>query len=260
MRRREYRSKCKMGEPVSKMVSWARREKMIAGLFVALTLVVGILIGTIVSGRTSAMKSVAFAGKGATLLAMPDAIPSSNSFASIVNRVEPAVVNISTTQVMEKRRSATKRRPQQPNEQQPENPNDPMQDFFDRFFDGRQDAPATAERSLGSGVIVDRKGFILTNNHVVDQATKIQVQLNGETAKFNAKVVGVDEETDLAVIKIDPPKELPVAKLGNSDGVQVGDWVLAIGSPFGLNATVTAGIISAKDRSGIGGAGHQFQR
>ena len=88
-----------MGEPVSKMVSWARREKMIAGLFVALTLVVGILIGTIVSGRTSAMKSVAFAGKGATPLAMPDAIPSSNSFASIVNRVEPAVVNISTTQV-----------------------------------------------------------------------------------------------------------------------------------------------------------------
>jgi len=95
---------------------------------------------------------------------------------------------------MEKRRSATKRRPQQPNEQQPENPNDPMQDFFDRFFDGRQDAPATAERSLGSGVIVDRKGFILTNNHVVDQATKIQVQLNGETTKYNAKVVGVDEE------------------------------------------------------------------
>jgi serine protease Do len=246
-----------MGEPVSKMVSWARREKAIAGLFVALTLVVGILIGTIVSGRTSAMKSVAFAGKGATVLAMPDAIPSSNSFASIVNRVEPAVVNISTTQVMEKRQSTKKRRvPQQPNDQQPDNPNDPMQDFFDRFFDGRQDAPPTAERSLGSGVIVDRKGFILTNNHVVDQATKIQVQLNGETTKFNAKVVGVDEETDLAVIKIEPNKDLPVAKLGNSDGVQVGDWVLAIGSPFGLNATVTAGIVSAKDR----GIGHQFQK
>src|SRR5258705_4172294 len=246
-----------MVEPITKMFSWARREKMVAGLFVALTLVVGILIGTIVSGHTSAMKTVAFAGKGATPLTMPDAIPSSNSFASIVNRAEPAIVNISTTQVMEKRRSATKRRPQQPNEPQPENPNDPMQDFFDRFFDGRQDAPATAERSLGSGVIVDRKGFILTNNHVVDQATKIQVQLNGETTKYNAKVVGVDEETDLAVIKIEPPKELPVAKLGNSDGVQVGDWVLAIGSPFGLNATVTAGIVSAKDR---GNVGKQFQK
>ena len=247
-----------MDEPVRKMVGWARREKVIAGLFVALTLVIGILIGTVVSGRTSAMKSVAFAGKGAAPLPMPDAVPSSNTFASIVNRVEPAVVNISTTQVLEKRQSTRKRRmPQAPNDQQPDNPNDPMQDFFDRFFDGRQDAPPASERSLGSGVIVDRKGYILTNNHVVDQATKIQVQLNGETTKYTAKVVGVDEETDLAVIKIDSGRELPVAKLGNSDGVQVGDWVLAIGSPFGLNATVTAGIVSAKDR---GNVGKQFQK
>jgi serine protease Do len=247
-----------MGEPVKGMVGWARREKTVAALFVALTLVVGILIGTVVSGRTSAMKSMSFSTKGATPLVMPDAIPSSNSFASIVNRVEPAVVNISTTQVMEKRQVSKKRRPQTPNDQQPpDNPNDPMQDFFDRFFDGRQDAPPAAERSLGSGVIVDRKGFILTNNHVVDQATKIQVQLNGETQKYPAKVIGVDEETDLAVIKIETGKDLPVAKLGNSDGVQVGDWVLAIGSPFGLNATVTAGIVSAKDR---GGVGRQFQK
>jgi serine protease Do len=247
-----------MGEPVKGMVGWARREKTVAALFVALTLVVGILIGTVVSGRTSAMKSMSFSAKGATPLVMPEAIPSSNSFASIVNRVEPAVVNISTTQVMEKRQVSKKRRPQAPNDQQqPDNPNDPMQDFFDRFFDGRQDAPPAAERSLGSGVIVDRKGFILTNNHVVDQATKIQVQLNGETQKYPAKVIGVDEETDLAVIKIETGKDLPVAKLGNSDGVQVGDWVLAIGSPFGLNATVTAGIISAKDR---GGVGRQFQK
>src|SRR5205807_1136660 len=82
------------------------------------------------------------------------------------------------------------------------------------------------------------------NNHVIEQATKIQVQLNGETARYTAKLVGADEDTDLAVIKIDANKELPTAKLGNSDGVQVGDWVLAIGSPFGLQATVTAGIIS----------------
>ena len=133
-----------------------------------------------------------------------------------------------------------------------------MQDFFDKFFDGQKEGPAQAERSLGSGVIVDKRGYILTNNHVVDQATKIQVQLNGETARYTAKVVGVDEDTDLAVLKIDAARELPTARLGNSDGVQVGDWVLAIGSPFGLQATVTAGIISAKDRGGIGG--HQFQR
>ncbi|HVO57506.1 MAG TPA: Do family serine endopeptidase [Dongiaceae bacterium] len=245
-----------MSEPEMNKGSWARKDKMIAGLFVALTLVVGILIGTVVSGRTSAMRSMSFSAKGASPLPMPETIPSSNSFASIVNRVEPAVVNISTTQVMEKRQSSKKRRVQPPNGDQQQD--DPMQDFFDRFFDGRGgDAPPAAERSLGSGVIVDRKGFILTNNHVVEQATKIQVQLNGETTRYTAKVVGVDEETDLAVIKIEAGKDLPVAKLGNSDGVQVGDWVLAIGSPFGLNATVTAGIVSAKDR---GGVGRQFQK
>jgi serine protease Do len=242
-----------MSEQVREVSGTSRQKKWIAGLSIALTLVVGILIGTVISGKTSAMKTFTFAGKG-TPLAVPDAIPSSNSFASIVNRVEPAVVNISTTQVMEKKPSAKKRRAPQQDDQQ----DDPMQDFFDRFFDGKGgDAPPAAERSLGSGVIVDKRGFILTNNHVVDQATKIQVQLNGETTKYTAKVVGVDEETDLAVIKVDAGKDLPTAKLGNSEGVQVGDWVLAIGSPFGLQATVTAGIISAKDR---GGVGRQFQK
>src|SRR6266849_1516065 len=198
-----------MGEQVRELFTWARRRKILATFFVVLTLAVGILIGSIVSGRTSAMKSFGFGGTTATPLAVPDPIPATNSFAAIVNRVEPAVVNIATTQVMERRQ--TKKRRAQPNDQ-----DDPMQDFFDRFFDGRQDGPPQAERSLGSGVI------------------------------------GVDEDTDLAVIKIDANKDLPTAKLGNSDGVQVGDWVLAIGSPFGLQATVTAGIISAKDRAGIG--------
>jgi serine protease Do len=243
-----------MTEQGQAVTGTSRQKKWIAGLSIALTLVVGILIGTVISGKTSAMKTFTFAGKGATPLPVPDSIPSSNSFASIVNRVEPAVVNISTTQVMERKPSAKKRRPPQQDDQQ----DDPMQDFFDRFFDGKGgDAPPAAERSLGSGVIVDKRGFILTNNHVVDQATKIQVQLNGESTKYTAKVVGVDEETDLAVIKVDAGKDLPTAKLGNSEGVQVGDWVLAIGSPFGLQATVTAGIISAKDR---GGVGRQFQK
>jgi len=244
-----------MGQQVKELFDWARQRKILASAFVALTLTVGILIGSVVSGRVSAMKTFSFAGTNATPLAVPDPIPSGASFASIVNRVEPAVVNIATTQVLE-RKSAKKRRPQQQFDQ-----DDPMQDFFDRFFDGRQDGPPQAERSLGSGVIVDKRGYILTNNHVVEQATKIQVQLSGSNqTKYTAKVVGVDEDTDLAVIKIEANKDLPTAKLGNSDGVQVGDWVLAIGSPFGLQATVTAGIISAKDRAGIGGVGHQFQR
>ncbi len=241
-----------MGEQVKELFHWARRRKIMAAFFVALTLVVGILIGSVVSGRVSAVKGTAFAKTDATPLAIPDPIPASNSFSGIVNRVEPAVVNIATTQVMERRSPTTKRK-----RAQPDDPDDPMQDFFDKFFDGQKDGPAQAERSLGSGVIVDKRGYILTNNHVVDQATKIQVQMHGETARYTAKVVGVDEDTDLAVLKIDAGKELPTARLGNSDGVQVGDWVLAIGSPFGLQATVTAGIISAKDR---GGVGRQFQR
>ncbi len=243
-----------MGQQVKELFDWARRRKILASFFVALTLTIGILIGSVVSGRVSAMKTFTFAGTNATKLVVPDPIPSAASFSGIVNRVEPAVVNIATTQVLE-RKNTKKRRPQQQFDQ-----DDPMQDFFDRFFDGRQDGPPQAERSLGSGVIVDKRGYILTNNHVVEQATKIQVQLDGNPQKYTAKVVGVDEDTDLAVIKIEANRELPVAKLGNSDGVQVGDWVLAIGSPFGLQATVTAGIVSAKDRSGIGGAGHQFQR
>jgi serine protease Do len=246
-----------MGQQVQDLFNWARRRKIMASAFLVVTLGVGILIGSIVSGKVSAMKTMSFAGTNATPLAVPDPIPASNSFSTIVTRVEPAVVNIATTQVFE-RKSSTKRRrtPQQPQGDQ----DDPMQDFFDRFFDGRQDAPPQAERSLGSGVIVDKRGYILTNNHVVEQATKIQVQLDGDPNKYTAKVIGVDENTDLAVIKIEASKDLPTAKLGNSDGVQVGDWVLAIGSPFGLNATVTAGIISAKDRGNIGGPDHQFQR
>jgi serine protease Do len=232
---------------------WTRRKKVVAAGLVAATLVVGIMIGTIVSGRVSAMKGfAAFTGTNATPLTLPDPIPSSNSFSSIVNRVEPAVVNIATTQVID--RKARRR------QGSPTDPDDPSEDFFFHFFDGRpggnQQQPQ-AERSLGSGVILDKSGFILTNNHVIEQATKVQVQLNGDPTKYTAKVIGTDEDTDLAVIKIDAGKDLPSAKLGNSDGVQVGDWVLAIGSPFGLNATVTAGIISAKDR---GGMGRQFQR
>jgi serine protease Do len=239
-----------MSEQVKELFNWTKRRKILAAVFVSFTLVVGILIGSVVSGRVSAVKNTGALGASATMLAVPDPVPSSSTFSAIVNRVEPAVVNIATTQVLERRQAKQRR-------SQPFDQNDPMQDFFDKFFDGQKDGPPQAERSLGSGVIVDKRGYILTNNHVVEQATKIQVQLNGETSRYTAKVVGVDEDTDLAVIKIDAARELPTAKLGNSDGVQVGDWVLAIGSPFGLQATVTAGIISAKDRGGIG---HQFQK
>src|SRR5437660_9719107 len=134
-----------MGEQVRELFNWARRRKILAAVFVAFTLTVGILIGSVVSGRVSAMKGLGFPGTTATALAVPDPIPASNSFAAIVNRVEPAVVNIATTQVLERKQSKKRRT-------QPYDQDDPMQDFFDRFFDGRQDGPPQAERSLGSGV------------------------------------------------------------------------------------------------------------
>ena len=140
-----------------------------------------------------------------------------------------------------------------------------MQDFFNHFFGfgGPQgpegEAPDGGEReALGSGFIVDPRGYIITNNHVVDKADKIWVKLSTDPIGDQghaATVVGVDKATDIAVLKINVDSPLPTVKLGNSDGTQIGDWVLAIGSPFGLNQTVTAGIISSENRSNIGGGG-----
>jgi serine protease Do len=234
-----------MGIQIRELWSWLRHRKSFAFLLVTITLCIGILIGSVISGRALATR--AQAPNGAALLAVPDPISLSSAFASISKSLGPAVVNISTTQVIEKPKGGTKT---------PHGKNDPFQDFFDRFFDSPDDGP-DAERSLGSGVIVDKRGFILTNDHVIDEATKIQVTLDGDGMHYNAKVIGTDKDTDIAVIKIDADRDLPVAKLGNSDGVQVGDWVLAFGSPFGLNSTVTAGIVSAKDRANVG---QQFQR
>jgi len=241
-----------METPMHEMMNWARHRKIAAAGLVAVTLGIGILIGTVISGGVSAGRSQA-GGDGAAVLAVPSPVQLSGTFATIATRIEPAVVNISTTQVFERQpRSQQRRRPQPgfPNPQQP------FQDFFDRFFDP-EGPDRQPDRNLGSGVIVDKKGFILTNNHVIEDATKIQVRLQGEPTQYTAKVIGADAETDLAVIQIEAKRDLPVAKLGNSEGVQVGDWVLAFGSPFGLEATVTAGIVSAKDRDSIG---RQFQR
>ena len=235
-----------MGIHIRELWGWLKHRKSFAFLLVTITLCIGILIGSVISGRALATR--AQAPNGASLLAVPDPISLSSAFASITKSLGPAVVNISTTQVIEKPKTGGKAPRGQGN--------DPFQDFFDRFFDSPDDGP-DAERSLGSGVIVDKRGFILTNDHVIDEATKIQVALDGDGMHYSARVIGTDKDTDLAVIKIDADHDLPVAKLGNSDGVQVGDWVLAFGSPFGLNSTVTAGIVSAKDRSNVG---HQFQR
>ncbi len=263
-----------MGTQIREVMIWARNRKLAATFLVITTLGIGVVVGSLFSIRATAGHAT-FAKSSATPLTLPDPVVMSSTFASIIHKVEPAVVNISTTQVITEKRMA--RHQGGDSEQNGGNSGnkgksggngadkdkqDPLQDYFDRFFGGDQGSgdpgAQDAERSLGSGVIVDPQGYILTNNHVVDQATRVQVQLDGDPMKYNAKVIGTDIETDLAVIKIEAGRELPVAKLGNSDGVQVGDWVLAIGSPFGLRATVTAGIISAKDRVNM--TDQQFQR
>lgn len=122
---------------------------------------------------------------------------------------------------------------------------DPMEDMFDEFF--RRGRPQGPQMASGSGVIITPDGYIMTNNHVVENASKIEVVLNDKRS-FDAKVIGTDPNTDLALIKVSS-SNLPIVKLGNSDNVQVGEWVLAVGNPFNLTSTVTAGIVSAKGRS-----------
>jgi serine protease Do len=237
-----------MGVEFKELYDWVRRRKVFASVLIALTLSAGIMIGTLVSGRVQATRGEG--GSGAALLAVPDPVQLSGTFSGIATKLEPAVVNISTTQVLEKKGKSKRG----------QNGVDPFGDLFHHFFqspDDPNDEDDDAERSLGSGVLVDSKGYILTNNHVVDQATKIQVTMDGDSNTYTAKLIGVDKETDLAVIQIEAGQKLPIARLGNSDAVQVGDWVLAFGSPFGLNATVTAGIVSAKNRNNIG---RQFQQ
>jgi serine protease Do len=186
----------------------------------------GIGVGAILAGRpTVAQDQINAAARG------PEAL--SASFVEIARHVEPAVVNIDTLQ-------ASSDIAVTPEEKTERTPSNPLYDMFRR-------QPPRPTRGVGSGFIIDAKGYIVTNNHVIEGASRITVSLlSGE--RFRGKVIGIDRETDLALLKIDTNQNLPVMKFGDSNSVQVGDWVLAIGSPFGLDQTVTAGIISKKER------------
>src|SRR5882672_8729304 len=187
----------------------------------------GVGIGAILAGRPA----VAQDGSQASARG-PEAL--SASFVEIARRVEPAVVNIDTLQTSPDVAESD-------NEDKTDRtPGNPLYDLLRR-------QPQRPTRGVGSGFIIDAKGYILTNQHVIDGASRITIGLQtGE--RFRGKVIGIDSETDLAVIKIDAGRDLPVMKFGDSNVTQVGDWVLAIGSPFGLDQTVTAGIISKKER------------
>ncbi len=162
-----------------------------------------------------------------------------DSFADLAEELLPSVVNISTTQVIEGRSGPEL--PKLP-------PGSPFEDFFKEFFDRNQPGQRSRRAtSLGSGFIVDVEGYIVTNNHVIQDADEISVILHDDT-RLKAELVGRDAKTDLAVLKVKPKGKLTAVKFGNSDTARVGDWIVAIGNPFGLGGTVTAGIISARGR------------
>ncbi len=164
-----------------------------------------------------------------------------DSFAQLVKGARESVVNISTVKVIKGLRGPTA-----PFFGWPSDPNDPFHDFFDRFF--KDQIPKDyRQRSLGSGFIIDEEGYILTNNHVVEKTDEIKVKLANEK-EYSAEIVGRDPQTDLALIRITSDEPLRPLPLGDSEALEVGEWVVAIGNPFGLTHTVTAGIVSAKYR------------
>jgi serine protease Do len=249
-----------------------RTQKLLSFTLILFTLAIGIVIGTLVNTGAKAAKDNT-AAPGATPLTIPNPVQVQNSFAAIAKQVEPSVVNISTT-YMPKAPTRNRRRaaPQQPDNGDEEDQGDQgqggqgdqgnMEDFFQRFFSNtfggnNPQIPQHRTNALGSGVVVDKAGYILTNNHVVDKADRIQVKFMGDTTEYDAKVVGVDAATDLAVIRVEGRSSLTPARIGNSDAVQVGDWAIAIGSPFSFEETMTLGIISAKGRDVE--PGQQFQ-
>src|SRR5881397_4455602 len=178
------------------------------------------------------------AGKAAAPAPIATADALQAAFVSVAERVRPAVVHIGTLQVMRGRRPPMIPGPKA---------DDPFfKDFFDQFF-GRS-GPGRREEfqtpGLGSGVIVDRRGYVLTNFHVIKGADGVLVRLSSKR-EYRGRIVGTDTKTDLAVVRFEPEAEVTVATLGNSDALRVGEWAVAIGNPFGLDQTVTVGVVSA---------------
>jgi serine protease Do len=246
-----------------------KSRRWMYSLSIVATLAVGILIGTVISFGVKGKEGQK--SSDATPLSVPSPQQLSSTFSQIAKQLGPSVVNINTETTIK-----TRRRHGVPDDDQDNNGDDNgggngMDDFFNHFFRGPGgqggqanpfgggDDGAIRERSLGSGVIVDAKGYIVTNRHVIEKADRIRVRMQDDPPgiQHEARVIGQDQETDLAVIKIDMDRSVPIAKMGNSDSMEVGDWVLAIGSPFGQVGTVTAGIVSAKGRDIV--PGRQFQ-
>src|SRR3989304_2408600 len=188
----------------------------------------------------------------------------------VVKKIKPAVVSITSVKVFKHTQQKQRKMPNDQYHSQPrpgpdrEQEQDPFRDFrdffgddfFDRFFKPRFPEGEYKVQGLGSGVIIDsEKGYIVTNNHVVEDADELKITL-GDKREFDGKVVGTDPQTDIAVVKIEG-KNLPSAKLGDSDTIRVGQWAIAIGNPFGLSQTVSVGVISATGRANVGVAQYE---
>ena len=245
-----------------------RRQKFLSFTVFLFTLSVAIVIGSLAQTSVKAQKGQT-AAPDASPLMVPNETASENDFTRVAKVLEPSVVNISIDYIP-KATNQGKANPRRRQQQQPNDDDDQgggLNDFFQRFFGPNggggggfqfgepQDVPSS---SLGSGVVVDRNGYILTNNHVVEKATRIKVKFMNDSTEYPATVIGTDKDTDLAVIHVDR-KGLAAARIGNSDVMQPGDWCVAIGSPFGFQATVTAGIISATSRDIPGDSNSTFQ-
>ncbi len=242
-----------------------RKQKFLSLTVMLFALSIAILIGAIAQTSVKAQNGQT-AAPDASPLTIPPAAPMENEFTRIAKELEPSVVNISVDYIPKatsQSKANPRRRQQSPNDDDDQGS---LPDLFQRFFGqggqgggGLQFGEPQDQRSesLGSGVVVDRNGYILTNNHVVEKATTIKVKFMNDPTEYPATVIGTDKDTDLAVIHVDR-KGLAAARIGNSDAMQPGDWSVAIGSPFGFQATVTAGIISAISRD-IPGDSSSFQ-
>jgi len=229
-----------------------RRQKLPSVSLLIFSFCALIVIGTLFTQGVHAAKGQA-AAADATPLTIPSVHKLDSEFAKIAKLVEPSVVYISTDW---KPKEATVNKKRNPHASEDDD-QDGGADLFRRFFgqQGPSQAPRKQEAS-GSGFIVDRNGYILTNLHVVEEADHIKVKLTNDQTEYKARLIGSDIETDVAVIKIDAGRPLTPVRISNSDGVQVGDWAIAVGAPFGLQTSVTAGIISALGRD----IAQQFQR
>ena len=223
-----------------------RNPLLLATTFVAVG--VGIVTGACLSFDSRARADKLWTEKSEATQPLDPRGP--GGFSKLAKEVSPAVVNITTSKTMKSPFGGRGKR--KGGRMDPDNP---MNEFFEKFFG--QMPRKHKNRGLGTGFIINAKGYILTNNHVVEDADEVKVRLSDDR-ELTAKVIGADPKTDVALIKVETKDDLPVAPLGDSDKLEVGDWVVAIGNPFGLHHTVTQGILSAKGRRGIAPSGRDL--